>query len=184
MEKRVIGYTRDSPKCQTLVPRVPEFMGLRSCTWHLQTIIYAKSYLHPLDPVENPTALIIDGYFADRCFKKYCDDVSNKVHSVSTAVVAVSTARHHVTITVGKTTRWGLATGLVRWGFTTGHIKLWLTGRSTKHEFLNAFVEADESPVEGVECRASVSSSWLRALGRLQAPLAMGSFWQYVAYRT
>jgi len=84
-----VPATRENVK-RWFSSRIHEFW---SCTWHLQTINHAKSYRTP-----SKTLLywqLMATYSAESCLKNYCDDVSNKVHSVTTAVVAVSTARHH-----------------------------------------------------------------------------------------
>lgn len=92
-KKRVIDRVYPRLARMSNAGSVPESTSLWSCTWHLQTINHAKSHRTP-----SKTLLywqLMATYSADSCLKNYCDDVFNKVHSVTTAVVAVSTARHH-----------------------------------------------------------------------------------------
>lgn len=141
-----IGCTRDSRECQTLVQfQNPRVFGLA------RGICKPSIMPSPIGPLQRPSCTywqLMATYSAESCLKNYCDDVSNKVHSVTTAVVAVSTARHH--FVSWKDYPVGPCDGASRWGFTTGHIEIWLTGRSTKHGLQALSLKRTSPLLEGV----------------------------------
>lgn len=87
--------TRETVK--TLVPRIPESVHESPVILHVAPANPQPRQVSPTStgPVKTLLVLATGTYPVETLPEYYSDDVSKQIHSVTTAVVAVSPARHH-----------------------------------------------------------------------------------------